>query len=368
MLRTISCFIPSIVCLGWFVVFALKYKHADSAKKVLTFFLANCSILYFCHALYFTFGSSLPQECLWTLCSMSAYPIYYIYICHISSARPALSTILLILLPGIIVASAKYFFPGEETDNIRKLVFALQVFGLCYFGSRKLQNYDKELAELYADTEGRDATAVKHLLYALVTTSVFSTVANAIGKDYFARSEWGILIVIVPFSVMLFLLSYIGFNRKFTVEQFIIDSDMADMASATIELSANSNNTTNTLDRKEIQSFEIENKLEILMREKQFFLTPNLKLGDVVKEVGICRTYISNHINKTYGCSFSDYINKLRIEHAKVLMAQTDNAKLATISQMAGFTSEQSFYRNFHKFTGMKPLEWMNMNKERSKK
>ena len=34
--------------------------------------------------------------------------------------------------------------------------------------------------------------------------------------------------------------------------------------------------------------------------------------------------------------------------------------KIYSIATQAGFSSLQSFYRNFHKFTGMKPMEWMN--------
>ena len=37
----------------------------------------------------------------------------------------------------------------------------------------------------------------------------------------------------------------------------------------------------------------------------------------------------------------------------------TENTKIVTIATQSGFSSEQSFYRNFHKCTGMKPLEWV---------
>ena len=75
---------------------------------------------------------------------------------------------------------------------------------------------------------------------------------------------------------------------------------------------------------------------------------------------GICRTYVSNYINQTKGMSFSDYINSLRIDHAKMLLtSNTENVKISAIAAQSGVSSEQSFYRNFHKFTGMKTFEWM---------
>ena len=113
---------------------------------------------------------------------------------------------------------------GGVFDNARKLLFAVQVFIVIYFGYRKLRAFDREIANVYADTEGRDTTAVKHLLIAFVITSLCSAVANALDRQYFAQSDWILLAVITPFSVMLFALSYIGFTRDFSFEQFVEDS------------------------------------------------------------------------------------------------------------------------------------------------
>lgn len=87
MLRIFFSFIPFMVCLCWFVAFALQYRKNDSPKRMLTLFLAVCVVLYLCHALYLNGGLSDGMESLWALCSLSVYPLYYIYIkrnckCH----------------------------------------------------------------------------------------------------------------------------------------------------------------------------------------------------------------------------------------------------------------------------------------------
>ena len=346
MLRTLFSFIPFYVCLFWFITFITHYRKSDTAKRFLTWFLGTCVVLYFCHALFFSVGLSHPMECLWTLCSLSVYPLYYAYICNLVSRPNAPLKLFLILLPGIIVAVAKYFFPGDTVDNARKLLFAIQVFVVVYFGYRKLRTFDREIANVYADTEGRDTTAVKHLLIAFVLTSLCSAVANALGRHYFAQSDWMVLAVLTPFTVMLFALSYIGFTRDFSFEQFVEDSKES------IEQP-----TENT---PAMEESEIGKSIDHLFITQQLYLTPNFKIGDLVKATGICRTHLSNYINQTKGMSFSDYINSLRVEHAKRLLSQnTENTKIVTIATQSGFSSEQSFYRNFHKFTGMKPLEWV---------
>ena len=346
MLRSLFCFIPFFVCLFWFITFITHYRKCDTAKKFLTWFLCICAVLYFCHALFFTVGLSHPMECLWTLCSLSVYPLYYAYICNLVSRPNTPHKLFLILLPGIIVAVAKYFYPGDTVDNARKILFAIQVFIVIYFGYRKLHTFDRDIANVYADTEGRDTTAVKHLLIAFVITSLCSAIANALGRQYFAQSDWMVFAVLTPFSVMLFALSYIGFIRDFSFEQFAEDSK---------EYTEQPTGNTTAIEER-----EVGNSIEKFFITKQLYLTPNLKIGDVAKSTGICRTYISNYINQTKGMSFSDYINSLRVEHAKnLLSSNVENTKIATIATRSGFSSEQSFYRNFHKFTGMKPLEWV---------
>ena len=346
MLRSLFCFIPFFVCLFWFITFITHYRKCDTAKKVLTWFLCICVVLYFCHALFFTVGLSHPMECLWTLCSLSVYPLYYAYICNLVSRPNTPHKLFLILLPGIIVAVAKYFYPGDTVDNARKILFAIQVFIVIYFGYRKLHTFDRDIANVYADTEGRDTTAVKHLLIAFVITSLCSAIANALGRQYFAQSDWMVFAVLTPFSVMLFALSYIGFIRDFSFEQFAEDSK---------EYTEQPTGNTTAIEER-----EVGNSIEKFFITKQLYLTPNLKIGDVAKSTGICRTYISNYINQTKGMSFSDYINSPRVEHAKnLLSSNVENTKTPTIATRSGFSSEQSFYRNFHKFTGMKPLEWV---------
>lgn len=347
MLRTLFSFIPFMVCLFWFTVFIIHYKKNDSAKRLLTWFLATCVVLYLCHGLFFTVGLSKPMESLWALCSLSVYPLYYAYICLLVSRPKAPTKLFLILLPGILVAIAKFAFPNEASDNARKVLFAVQVFAVVYFGYRKLRAFDKELANVYADTEGRNTMAVKQLLIAFVITSICSMVANSIGKQYFAQSDWLLLTILAPFTIMLFALSYIGFTRDFSFEQFVEDT-----------------NDTEQPDIQVMEESEIGKRIEQLIVEQQLYLTQNLKIGDVAKKTGICRTNISTHINKTKGMSFSDFINHLRVEHAQKLLLSDQDTKILAIATQSGFSSEQSFYRNFSKFTGMKPTEWIKVNKQ----
>ncbi|MCQ2287473.1 MAG: helix-turn-helix domain-containing protein [Muribaculaceae bacterium] len=346
-IRILFCFTPFAVCLFWFLVFAVHHRHNDAAKKTLMCFLGVSSTLYFCHALYFTTGLSHGMECLWTLCSLSVYPLFFLYVCRLTSHKLSPAWLALLFVPGIVCATAKLLFPGDLADNVRKVLLFLQISCVLYKGLNLLRTYDRQLKDFYADTEGRDVTAVKHLLVAVVVTSACSAIANALGRDYFGQSIWLLLAVMLPFTTLLFALSYIGFMRNFTATQF---------ATETADEPTPCGDEDDALPYNE----DLGRKIEALMTDEEFFLTKNLTIGDVAKRAGSCRTYVSQYINATKHMSFSDYINHLRVEYAKKLLLEAQNEKIITISEKAGFSSEQSFYRNFRKFTGESPSTWQN--------
>lgn len=343
MFRIVTVSIPFLVCTFWFIQYALSYRKNDRAKRMFTWFLATCVLLYFCHFRFFTVGLSHPMECLWTLCSLSVYPLFFAYIFRLTSQYLAIHRLYMILLPGLLVALAKLFFPSEEIDIVQKIVNSIQILLVSVYGFKRLKAFDKEIAEVYADMEGRDTSALKQLLTAFVLTSICSAIANVIGKRFFADSDFALFGVMMAFSIMLYSLSYICFVRRFSVEQLIIDSPVE---------------TLDATDNDEAKG-DIGVKFENLMINEQFYLTKNLKINDVSKRLGVCRTYVSNYINQTYGCSFSDYVNKMRVEYAMKLLREDTNTKQIVIAESAGFSSEQSFYRNFRKFIGMSPAEWL---------
>lgn len=345
MFRTICCTFPFMVCLCWFITFALRTRRNDSAKRVLTVFLAVCTVLYLCHAFYFNGGLTAWGEALWALCSLSVYPLYYIYITHLTCRPLRRLQTMLCLLPGAVIALALLLFPASAAETARQLLFAFQVLAVIIFGYRHLIAFDHELANTYADTEGRDVSAVKALLFAFVATSMLSAVANIIGKQNVAASNW-LWTMLVPFGILLYALSYIGYTRDFSPEQFIADTDETDNTLAP--------STTDT----ETSDNELGKKIEELMGAG-YFLTPNLKVTDLARDAGSCRTYVSNYINKTYNQSFSDYVNSMRVVHAQQLLQEQHDIKMTEVAERSGFTSEQSFYRNFKKFVGKTPAEWL---------
>lgn len=341
--------LPLLVCLYWFVKFATYHRRADAAKKVLTVFFGVCTVLELCHVLLYNAFEDrilpLPLESLWVACSLSVYPIYYLYICQLTANPVSPRKTALFLAPGILVAFAFLLWPCFTTNIVRLVVNLVQVACVVFFGFHHLRTFDRKLSELYAETEDKNMRPIRSLLVAFLLTSLNTIVLNILGRESVVTSEWLILFALDPIAILLFVLGYIGYNRSFRVEQFYAD------------------NPEEVLPDVPAENKELGAKIEHLMVTEAYYLRQNVTLTEVAREVGSCRTYVSNYINKEMHSSFSDYVNRLRIDYAKMVMLQHDShgreSKFSVIAQNVGFTNEQSFYRNFLKFVGTPPKVWL---------
>lgn len=83
----------------------------------------------------------------------------------------------------------------------------------------------------------------------------------------------------------------------------------------------------------------------------------DLLYEEVAEEIGISYSYLRKLIKKESGKSLNDYINKLRIEEAKILLCSTEQS-LVTIASEVGYHNIQSLTRYFKKFEGISPKEF----------
>ena len=98
--------------------------------------------------------------------------------------------------------------------------------------------------------------------------------------------------------------------------------------------------------------------LQQWMEQQKPYLNPEFKLMDLRAVLPMNRTYLSQLINSTYGCSFYQFVNRYRIEETKRLMQDHPEMKAGEIASRAGFSSREAFARTFSNMTGMAPGEW----------
>lgn len=105
------------------------------------------------------------------------------------------------------------------------------------------------------------------------------------------------------------------------------------------------------------ETAQIMAKFDALMRDHQVFKDPDLSLNRLARKLGIPARKISSAVNQTHQQNISKVINAYRIEHAKTLLEQTDDA-ITEIFLSSGFQTKSNFNREFSRITGQTPSEF----------
>ncbi|AVM53471.1 helix-turn-helix protein [Bacteroides zoogleoformans] len=384
------------VSLFWSVIFLKEYRTADPAKRLLTIFMLICTLLHFSHAAYFNKSVQLFSflESIYTFCTLAGYPLYYLYIRKLTDATPLRIRDYWVLLPALLIsltAAVLYIMMGNErvpfvescfykhdasevTHSavaqaqysrllVMKIVYAIQLIPVCYFGSKRIVAFNKRVKNFYANTEEKTLDPIRLLLIIFIIFTLLSGTANYIGRDFFIQESWMVIIPSVIFSTMIFAVAYVGFKQKFTAIDFCHDEQTTaekDEATTVAENIINNGRNGSIAKATNPEYLLLGETIGRIIESQQLFRQKGLLITDVAKLAGSNRTYISTYLNQELNTSFSDFINNYRVEYAKSLLASKDPVySIPEIFEMSGFTNEVSFYRIFKKHTGLTPKQWV---------
>ncbi len=82
-----------------------------------------------------------------------------------------------------------------------------------------------------------------------------------------------------------------------------------------------------------------------------------LTVDSIADVAGRSKNYFSTQFKKELGLSFVDYLNKVRLEHAKILLKSTGYMTYE-ISELVGYSEYRYFGTLFKKYTGKTPSEY----------
>ncbi|MEO6347350.1 MAG: AraC family transcriptional regulator [Aquaticitalea sp.] len=99
-----------------------------------------------------------------------------------------------------------------------------------------------------------------------------------------------------------------------------------------------------------------------LLVEQKRFLNIDLTLENIASELHVSKGHLSRIINSHLGMSFNDYVNKLRVNEAKIYLNKMDliAVDILNIALKSGFNSKSTFYASFKKLTGLTPYQFKN--------
>ena len=109
---------------------------------------------------------------------------------------------------------------------------------------------------------------------------------------------------------------------------------------------------------------ELNNKDEEFIKSLTQFVIehiedPELSVDQLTTHMNISRTQLYNKLKKLLNLSATEFINKIKIDVAKVKIIKT-NLTIAEISWQLGFNNPSYFSKTFKRFCGVTPNEFEN--------
>lgn len=111
----------------------------------------------------------------------------------------------------------------------------------------------------------------------------------------------------------------------------------------------------------------VESRLKQLMADEALYREPALTIGQVAKRSGYPEYLVSAVINRRLGGNFWEYINRHRVEAARICLARTDDGRtVLDIAYDCGFTSKSTFNAAFKRQVGQTPSAYRRLQANRS--
>ncbi|KZN55531.1 helix-turn-helix domain-containing protein [Pseudoalteromonas luteoviolacea] len=148
----------------------------------------------------------------------------------------------------------------------------------------------------------------------------------------------------VPMSFWLFYLSYFNQIKPLYVQ-------------------GNVNEFSESIDSPQIhnshcKSYEqIIRQLNSSMRSDRLFLNPQLSISELAKHINSTTAEVSCTLNTHLNMNFYDFVNRYRVDEAKLLLCKTQHKVLA-VAFDAGFNSKSTFNKLFKSYTGLTPSQF----------
>lgn len=395
---------PGCVCLFWFIVIACRWKKNFRSQKIFALTMLVMAVSFYVWNIYFDglkdYNIYYIFDCMDSFFTLLIHPLIFLFFKSFTDERPLSRKDYLWLLPAVFIGGGTallYWIMGEEnailfvkdmtsnrgrtivyTDTLFRIqnlisirgynfVLYLQIIATTIYAVRSLFLYHRKLNEFYSNLDGKSINTSFAILISFSISLLFSLLTISLGSDYF--------LVKYPdysqFAIILWggALNFLGFqvaSLHYTAEDLAADIKKADMEAEKngyllfdeeFAIKNDMSHTCGSTEKRHIDT-QLSERFNQLIDTGKIYLQSELRLDEVARMMCTNRTYISRLINDEHQCSFSDFINRKRIEYAKDLMRTDPNMKQEHIAKEAGFLHSATFSRIFKQMEGMTFREW----------
>lgn len=249
-----------------------------------------------------------------------------------------------------------------STMLIMMVLWLLQCVYTLYCITRRLNDYRKELKNVFSNNENKELKWVNWLLFSALCAWLFSLI-TLFASSLFNNVLFTARVEAFLSLLLLWSLAYFGLQQK----PALIGEGAYWLGDSKTEIKDQPNQKQHQDDShqqkyqrsalSQAQSVRIAEKINTAMENEQLYLDSSLSLQKLAKHTAISPNYISQTLNETLGLNFFDYVNQWRIEAAKPHIIANQSSVL-DIALAAGFNARSSFYKAFKQQTGVTPSEF----------
>lgn len=356
-------FIAGITIALFIQLLLISKKEKSMADKILFLWIMLISVHLFLNFLifsenYLNFHFLLGME--------QPFPIFYgillyFYTGSITEQLPKRKMVLLIhfvpvvatylyLIPFFMLSADQKIFVYQNNGAgyehfllIKEIIFPLLGIGYVAWSLLLLRRHHVNIENQFSDIEKVKLNWLK----LLIICTGFLWLLAIVFSDMF---------VFTGIAAFVFIISFFGIKQKniFLTEQ--IEATQIDETGEKKKY-AKSGLTSEV-------SEKLYEKLKILISESEIHKNSELTINELAKLLETLPNYLSQVINEKEGMNFYDFINNLRLEEFKKLVAIPKNQHftLLALAYDCGFNSKTSFNRYFKKATGQTSSQYFELN------
>ena len=107
-----------------------------------------------------------------------------------------------------------------------------------------------------------------------------------------------------------------------------------------------------------VQSTELFPADNLLSRIAAYAFTDNLTVQKLVRLIAMSRTDLHRKLTNTVGMSATEYVRRIRLFKASVLLLERPDLSIYQVALEVGFNSQSYFTKRFREIFGENPTSW----------
>lgn len=393
--------IPSFVAFSWAIMVLLVKKSPTRAQWLMAAFMLVIGVSMVLYSTYF--NKSLESEYflnfLYTTISLYCAPLFYIYVVRQTSIHevnhsanraflPAIIMTILIAAAAILnkahgcrlflsqaVHAGDTSLTGPWSYNILLIIgyygflltLVLEIIYTVIISVQRFSQYNKIVAEYYSANKlqwNRLESAAKLVGIAVITITL---IQGARPLHQISSVPFVCLISLLQ-SLALFLIGLYAYHQIYPAEVLARKIHESEIPYEDPFHEKNVMDWNRSLD---ILSKNVYDDMVDYVEKKQNYLNPDITLISLAEHLHISQSMLINLLHQQRGCTFSEYIDGLRISKAiGILLVETRNPHtqpqrmsdieyLETLAHQCGYTSAVTFNLGFSHVMGQNYDSWI---------